>query len=97
VWFLVLFPVGVFTVFAWLVSKHYVNLYPPQAFRHEEHFFNLAYGRASFDEPISQARHPEAGETPTRVIKTAATGVLLAGHDLMTADTLLRGGCWSKC
>ena len=94
VWFLVLFPVGVFTVFAWLVSKHHGNLYPPQAFRNEEHFFNLAYGRASFDEPISRARHSEAAETPTRFIKTAATGSLYwLGHDLMwTADTLLRGG-----
>jgi hypothetical protein len=94
VWFLVLFPVGVFTVFAWLVSKHHVNLYPPQAFRNEEHFYNLAYGRASFDDPTSRARHSQAGETPTRGIKTAATGNLYwLGHDLMwTADTLLRGG-----
>lgn len=94
VWFLVLFPVGVFAVFAWLVSRHHVNLYPPQAFRQEEHFYKLAYGRASFDEPTSRARHSEARETTTRVIKTAATGSLYwLGHDLMwTADTLLRGG-----
>jgi hypothetical protein len=94
VWFLVLFPVGVFTVFAWLVSKHHVNLYPPQAFRNEEHFFNLAYGRASFDEPVSRVRHSEAAKIPTRFIQTTATGSLYwLGHDLMwTADTLLRGG-----
>jgi hypothetical protein len=94
VWFLVLFPVGVFTVFAWLVSKHHVNLYPPQAFRHEEYFYNLAYGNASFDQATSPPRRSEAAETPARVIKTAATGSLYwLGHDLMwTADTLLRGG-----
>jgi hypothetical protein len=94
VWFLVSFPVGVFTVFAWLVSQHHVNLYPPQAFRNEELFFNLAYGRASFDEPVSQVRHSETAKIPTRFIKTAATGSLYwLGHDLMwTADTLLRGG-----
>ena len=95
VWFLVSFPVGVFAVFAWLVSKHHVNLYPPQAFRDEEHFYNLAYGRASFDEPSSRPRrHAEGSEAPARVIKTAAIGsAYWLGHDLMwTADTLLRGG-----
>jgi|SRR5688572_15588215 len=93
VWFLVLFPVGVFTVFSWLVSKHHVNFYPPQAFRNEELFFNLAYGRASFDEPVSRVHHSEAVKIPTR-FKTTATGSLYwLGHDLMwTADTLLRGG-----
>src|SRR6266508_717688 len=95
VWFLVSFPVGVFTVFAWLLSKHHVNLYPPQAFRDEEHFYNLAYGRASFDEPSSQPRrHAEGSEAPAHVIKTAAIGSFYwLGHDLMwTAATLLRGG-----
>ncbi len=93
VWFLVLFPVGVFSVFAWLVSKHHVNLYPPQAFRDEKIFSSLAYGRASFDEPVSRVHHSEAAEIPTP-FKTAATGSLYwLGHDLMwTADTLLRGG-----
>lgn len=94
VWFLVLFPVGVFAVFAWLVTKHHVNLYPPQAYRNEEHFFNLAYGRASFDKPISGALHAEVAEAATRFRATGATGSLYwLGHDLMwTADTLLRGG-----
>jgi hypothetical protein len=94
VWFLVLFPVGVFAAFAWLVSKHHVKLYPPQAFRHEAYFRDLAYGNTSFDESISRPRRPEVAETPARVIKTSATGSLYwLGHDLMwTADTLLRAG-----
>lgn len=94
VWFLVLFPVGVFAVFAWLVSKHHIKLYPPQAFRHEEYFFNLAYGHTSFDEATSRPRRSEAAETPAGVIKATATGSLYwLGHDLMwTADTLLRAG-----
>lgn len=95
VWFLVSFPVGVFTVFAWLVSKHHGNLYPPQAFRNEEHFYNLAYGRASFDEASSRSRRrTEGSEPPARMVKTAAIGgSYWLGHDLMwTADTLLRGG-----
>jgi hypothetical protein len=94
VWFLVLFPVGVFVGFAWLVSAHHQKLYPPQAFRQEEHFLHLAYGRASFDKQI-----PGAGPLQ----KPAAAGVTLnaramgnlywVGHDLMwTADTLLRQG-----
>jgi len=95
VWFLVLFPVGVFAVFAWLVTNHHGNLYPPQAFRNEQHFFNLAYGRASFDEPNPRARHSVGAQRATpSSIKTSATGSLYwLGHDLMwTADTLLRGG-----
>jgi hypothetical protein len=90
VWFLVLFPVGVFAVFAWLVSKHHVNLYPPQAFRNEEYFFRLSYGHASFD---SGAHHAELAEA-THFLVTGATGNLYwLGHDLMwTADMLLRGG-----
>jgi len=94
VWFLVLFPVGVFTVFAWLVSKHHVNLYPPQAFRDEEIFRSLAWGHASLDKPLSRVHHSESAEIPTPFIETMATGSLYwLGHDLMwSADTLLRGG-----
>jgi hypothetical protein len=94
VWFLVLFPVGVFAVFSWLVSRHHTNLYPPQAFRNEQVFRDLAYGRSSFDRRIFGARHSEVAEATTRSLKAEATGNLYwLGHDLMwTADTLLRGG-----
>lgn len=94
VWFLVLFPVGVFLVFTWLVSCHHQKLYPPQAFRQEEHFVHLAYGRASFDKQVSGSvpskRLAAAGST----LNPQATGNLYwLGHDLMwTADTLLRQG-----
>lgn len=94
VWFLVLFPALVFTVFAWLVSTRHQNLYPPTAFRNEDLFRDLAYGRASFDQQLSQANHPEKFISTIGSLNKSATGNLFwLGHDLMwTADTLLRQG-----
>ena len=43
VWFLVLFPVIVLLVFAWLVSKHHEKLYSPKDFRQEENFIRSLY------------------------------------------------------
>jgi hypothetical protein len=54
VWFLVLFPVIVFGVFSWLVKTSHKNLYPPRAFRNEEHFVALAFGNAIIDKNGSQ-------------------------------------------
>ena len=94
VWFLVLFPTFVFTVFAWLVSTRHQKLYPPTAFRNEDIFRDLAYGRASFDQPVSPANHPEKFISTLGSLNKGATGNLFwLGHDLMwTADTLLRQG-----
>jgi len=94
VWFLVLFPTCVFVVFAWLVKTSHLNLYPPGAFRKEEHFVALAFGKASIDKNIaglgtSKKPKPVGGELDVRM-----TGnIFWLGHDLMwTADTLLRQG-----
>jgi hypothetical protein len=94
VWFLVLFPALVFSVFAWLVSTRHQKLYPPTAFRNEDLFRDLAYGRASFDQQVSEAKHPEKFISTTGSLNKSATGNLFwLGHDLMwTADTLLRQG-----
>jgi hypothetical protein len=94
VWFLVLFPVGVFLVFAWLVSCHHQKLYPPQAFRQEEHFVHLAYGRASFDKQVSGSVFSRRPAAAGSTLNAQATGNLYwLGHDLMwTADTILRQG-----
>jgi hypothetical protein len=94
VWFLVSFPVVVFFVFAWLVSRHHAKLYPPQAFRDEEHFVSLAYGRTSFDRRDLQTGPLKESAGPIRTLRTSATGSLYwLGHDLMwTADVLLRKG-----
>lgn len=94
VWFLVLFPVGVFGVFAWIVSTRHLTLYPPQAFREEEHFVRLAYGRASFDKQLARPSPAKKRAIAGGKLRTGATGNLYwLGHDLMwTADTLLRRG-----
>jgi len=91
VWFLVLFPVVVFFIFAWLVSCHHAKLYPPQAFREEGYFVSLAFGQSSFDKR-EQTHSPKTSATPVHSLTTSATGSLFwLGHDLMwTADALLR-------
>jgi len=94
VWFLVSFPVVVFFVFAWLVSRHHAKLYPPQAFREEGYFVSLAFGRASFDKRDLQTGPLKKSAAPIHSLRTSATGSLYwLGHDLMwTADALLRKG-----
>lgn len=93
VWFLVLFPAGVFVVFAWIVSTRHQKLYPPQAFRDEGHFVTLAYGQATFDRQTFGPRSSRKLQADGP-LNPAATGHLYwLGHDLMwTADTLLRSG-----
>lgn len=98
VWFVVLFPTLVFTIFAWIVSTRHYTLYHPGAFRNEKLFRELAYGRASLDRQAGrQARHPAAPEsvvsTKKSLKKSAVGNLYWLGHDLMwTADTLLRQG-----
>ncbi len=96
VWFLVLFPVFVFTVFAWLVSTRHQKLYPPGAFRNEELFRDLAlpWGESAFDMRNSLASPPEkATLIPSYLVNSATGNLYWLGHDLMwTADTLLRQG-----
>jgi hypothetical protein len=94
VWFLVLFPVFVFSVFAWLVGTRHQKLYPPAAYRNEDLFRDLAYGRASFDKQLAQAPPLERLRSTAGSLKSSATANLFwLGHDLMwTADTLLRQG-----
>jgi len=94
VWFVVLFPAFVFTVFAWLVGTRHQKLYPPTAFRNEDLFRELAYGHAAFDQQVPQPPHPEKVISTIGALKGGATGNLYwLGHDLMwTADTLLRQG-----
>src|SRR5262249_6953095 len=42
IYFLVLFPVAVLGVFAWLVSKHSIRLFAPSDFQNEENFMKIA-------------------------------------------------------
>ena len=97
VWFLVCFPVVVLFVFAWLVSRHHTNLYPPQAFRDDTFFLRSAgipYGQAGIDATDAHTR-PQLKVTPSgRSLKAEAVGSLYwLGHDLLwAADVLLRKG-----
>lgn len=97
VWFLVLFPVVVFFVFAWLVSCHHLKLYPPQAFRDEAFFLRSAgipYGQARMDSQDSPKPTQKTSAPPVGSLIPSATGSFYwLGHDLMwTADALLRKG-----
>jgi hypothetical protein len=94
IYFLVLFPVVVLAVFAWLVSKHSGKLFAPEDFKNEENFVRSAgipYGQAGIDNqmPVQKTAAPSIGS-----LVTSATGNFYwLGHDLMwTADILLRKG-----
>jgi len=95
VWFLALFPVFVFSVFAWIVnSPNYWHLYSPGDFPNKDDFIVLAYGQSAFDNHSSIEIQPEKSKLTTYNLDKNATGNLYwLGHDLMwTADTLLRQG-----
>lgn len=63
IWFLVIFPILVLIVFAWLVSQHYWKLIFPSDFKDEENFIrmqmttvaSLTVATASKDAPTSEA------------------------------------------
>lgn len=97
VWFLVLFPVFVFTVFAWLVSTRHQKLYPPGAYVDEQIFRDLAtpWGESAFDTRNALASPPDDKSTlaASHLVRSATGNLYWLGHDLMwTADTLLRQG-----
>ena len=92
VWFLVLFPVFVFFVFAWLVSCHHAKLYPPSAYS-DEGLAKLVYGNSGFDKQALQTHSQQVSVSSSHLKKSAAGNIYWLGHDLMwTADTLLRNG-----
>lgn len=94
IYFLVLFPIVVLAVFAWLVSKHSGKLFAPADFKNEENWVRSAgipYGQAGIDTqtPAQKTSAPPVGSLNTRAIGS----FYWLGHDLMwTADVLLRKG-----
>lgn len=95
VWFLVLFPLVVLGVFAWLVSTRHEKLYPPSAYPNADDFRTLVvWGKSAFDRRNLSASPPEEPTLATRsLVKNAPGNLFWLGHDLMwTADTLLRQG-----
>ena len=94
IYFLVLFPIVVLAVFAWLVSAHSGKLFAPADFKNEENFVRSAgipYGQAGID---NQTHAQKASSPPALSVVSRATGNFYwLGHDLMwTADVLLRRG-----
>lgn len=90
--FLVLFPVVVLGVFAWLVAgkKRYLHLYSPDAYPDRETFIaTLFYGQAAMD----RQKLPAPPTHSHALDPTATANLYWLGHDLMwSADTLLRQG-----
>jgi DNA-binding MarR family transcriptional regulator len=86
VWFLVLFPILVLIVFAWLVTRHHHKLYGPSDFTDQALFIELQKLREFKAEaqPVID-RQIENSETPTPVTLS------LAPHKIEgTEETLLR-------
>src|SRR5262245_61463123 len=62
IYFLVVFPVLVLTVFAWLVSRHAGKLYSPSDFRHEENYLAAVASLTA-----ASARRPDSDSGPIDV------------------------------
>jgi hypothetical protein len=57
IWFLIIFPVIVLSVFAWLVSKHHTKLYSPSDFREDQAFLqilNIQDHRRRLDDEVEE-------------------------------------------
>lgn len=69
IWFLVLFPVLVLIVFAWLVSKHSQQLFSPSDFRNEENYVKMQMTAvASLTAASSKTNSPATDVDITRIV-----------------------------
>jgi CheY-like chemotaxis protein len=67
IWFLVLFPVLVLTVFAWLVSAHHTKLYAPSDYQRDEAFLQAAKKEAEVATALSTTVAKQlTSETPVQ-------------------------------
>lgn len=76
VWFLVVFPVIVLAVFAWLVSKHHRKLYAPSDFKDETHFieaYNPTLTSLEFAQPVSESEGQKSIDSPNEWSNTRKT------------------------
>lgn len=62
IWFLVVFPVLVLAVFAWLVSRHAGKLYSPSDYKNEENYVAVVASLA-----VATARRPDSDSPATDV------------------------------
>ncbi len=62
IWFLMVFPVLVLAVFAWLVSRHASKLYSPSDYKNEENYVAVVASLAA-----ATVRRPDTDAAPTDV------------------------------
>jgi len=81
IWFLVLFPVLVLGVFAWLVSRHAGKLYGPADYKNEENYVRMQMAAAASLAAASIRRSgTDAQETDFSQIADAVRGVTPGEH-----------------
>ncbi len=68
IWFLVLFPVLVLGVFAWLVSRHGGKLYGPSDYRDEGNYVKVQLNRLEATVEKVGIALPEAKQTPANAV-----------------------------
>jgi hypothetical protein len=59
-WFLVIYPVLVLIVFAWLVTRHSKNLYAPRDFKNQADWVELQKAISLIDSAAKKARDEDA-------------------------------------
>ncbi len=62
IWFLVIFPILVLAVFAWLVSRHAGKLYSPSDYKNEENYVAVVASLAA-----AKVRRPDTDSAPAEV------------------------------
>jgi CheY-like chemotaxis protein len=73
IWFLVVFPVVVLTVFAWLVSKHHAKLYAPTDYRQDDSFIQASLRQVEVATAlgVATAKRLQEGASPEQVLSEA--------------------------
>jgi hypothetical protein len=66
IWFLVVFPVVVLILFAWLVSKHHEKLYAPSDYREDESFLRSLPPAAQRQRLQAEVQEIESGRAVTQ-------------------------------
>jgi CheY-like chemotaxis protein len=80
IYFLVLFPVLVLGVFAWLVSRHTTKLFAPSDFRNEDNYFRTLTAAASLT-VASVKKETDLPEAEVRAIVASVQEATPAGVD----------------
>lgn len=99
IWFLVVFPCLVLSVFAWLVSRHHTKLYAPSDYREDESFIQASKEsyRAAISLGAATARWA-AQEVPAneieRVTREAVENIARVTAPRKRRDTSIKKALW---